>query len=123
MLKFQTRYVAIGFWNTLFSLFIFRFFLNIFSGYHYQILLLITFLISNIQSHSMQRRFAFKSKKPYKFELFRFFLGSFLAYFLNALLLHLMMKFTNLEVFNSQVLITILLIFFSYFLHKKLIFN
>lgn len=121
---FRTRkYVYVGVWNTIFSLAIFQILLYFCPALHYQIILLITFLVANFQSHFTQRKIVWKSKKNYFIEFTQFLSGSVFSYMINVVALAILTRITTIRLMYIQFVITVCLLTFSYFLHLKIIFN
>jgi len=117
------KYIYVGIWNTVFSLVLFRVLLWFFADLHYQFILLTTFVISNIQSHFTQRKFVWGSNKHYLFELIRFYASSIVSYFANVVLLAVLVRSTNYNIFSIQLGVTLLLLGMSFLSHSKLVFK
>jgi len=117
------KYIYVGVWNTIFSLAIFQILLHFCPVLHYQVILFITFLIANFQSHFTQRKFVWKSKKNYFVEFAQFLLGSVFSYMINVVALAILIRITTIRLIYIQSVITICLLAFSYVLHSKIIFN
>ncbi len=117
------RYVLVGVWNTIFSLTIFQILIYCYPNLHHQVVLLITFLMANCQSHFMQRRIVWESKKNYFVELTQFLSGSVFSYIVNVAALALLTRTTTFKLMEIQFFITIFLLVFSYLLHSRIIFR
>ena len=117
------KYIYVGVWNTIFSLAIFQILIYFCPDLHYQVILFITFLISNFQSHFTQRKIVWKSKKNYFIEFTQFLSGSVFSYMINVAALAILTQVTTFKLMHIQFLITICLLVFSYFLHSKIIFG
>ena len=117
------RYIYVGFWNTIFGLVIFQILIYFCQDLHYQVILFITFLISNFQSHFTQRKIVWKSKKNYFVEFIQFLSGSIFSYLINVAALAILTRVTTFKLMHIQFLITICLLVFSYVLHSKIIFR
>jgi hypothetical protein len=117
------KYIYIGIWNTLFSLVLFRVFLWLFQDLHYQFILLMTFICSNIQSHFTQRKFVWGANNHYLYELIRFYASSVASYFANVVLLAVLVRSTTFNIFTLQLAVTVLLLGFSFLSHSKLVFK
>ena len=117
------KYIYVGIWNTVFSLVLFRVLLWSYKDLHYQVILLLTFIISNIQSHFTQRKFVWESDNRYLYELIRFYASSVVGYFANVILLALFLRLTSFSVFLVQLVVTFLLLGVSFLSHSKLVFK
>ena len=93
------------------------------TGMSYQLVLFCSFTIATAQSHFTQRKFVWGAVNGYLNELFRFYLGIFGFYVLNALLLPLLVEGFDLDVFFSQCLLTIALVILSFWFQKKFVFS
>jgi putative flippase GtrA len=113
----------VGIFNTCFSVFLFYILLQSLKNIQYQLILFIAFVIANLQSHFTQRVFVWDSNNLYVPELLRFFVGAIGVFALNLVLLTLMVEYLGYTPFGSQVLITLSLTIFNYFLQKHTVFR
>jgi putative flippase GtrA len=119
----RVRFLIVGLWNTAFSLSMFYLFLKVFKSTNYQVLVLICFLLANIQSHLMQRTLVWKSKEPYFSELFRFIVNAIAISLLNFILLVLFVDLFNYPIYETQVFLALLLTIFNYYFQKHTVFK
>jgi putative flippase GtrA len=119
----KVRFLIVGAWNTFFGLALFYALIETRHTLNYQITLLCSFVLSTVQSHFSQRIFVWKSKQKYLAELSRFFLGTSIFYFVNAVLLPVLVEGVGLRVFISQCAITFFLTIASYFFQSKFVFS
>ena len=119
----RVRFLIVGLWNTTFSLSMFYLFLKVFKSTNYQVLVLSCFLLSNIQSHLMQRIFVWKSKEPYFSEIFRFIMSAIAISLLNFILLVLFVDLFNYPIYKTQVFLALLLTIFNYYFQKHSVFK
>ncbi len=112
-----------GVWNTIFGIGIFYLLLNFVIGVDYRIILLISFVIANLQSHLTQRSLVWNSKEQYVRELIRFFMGAMGIFVTNLLLLTFLVDFLGYETFESQVFLTLVLTVVNYFFQKHAVFK
>jgi putative flippase GtrA len=119
----KVRFLTVGVWNTIFALSMFYTLLKVFDSTSYQLLLVICFLVANIQSHFMQRTFVWKSKDPYIQEIFRFLVSAVTISLLNFLLLVLFVEVLDYQVFETQVTIALAITSLNFFLQKRLVFK
>ncbi len=114
-------FLLTGAWNTIFGLALFFSLLK--TGLNYQLVLFCSFTIATTQSHFTQRKFVWGATGGYFRELFRFYLGVFGFYVLNALILPLLVEGFNLDVFLSQCLLSCILAILSFWFQKKFVFK
>ena len=112
-----------GIWNAIFGIGVFYFLLNFLTGSDYRLVLLLSFIFSNLQSHATQRILVWKTKELYFFELLRFFAGAAGFFLINLLLLTFLVDILAHPTFQSQVFITIFLTFLNYFFQKHAVFK
>jgi putative flippase GtrA len=119
----QFRYLIVGVWNTIFGIGIFYFLLKLLIGVDYRLILFISFVLANLQSHLTQRALVWRSKERYVRELLRFFVGAVGIFVVNLLILTFMVDFLGYETFESQVLLTLVLTIANYFFQKHAVFK
>ena len=123
-LNVKYRYIAFGIWNWLFGVLVFLI-LSVFfkSTLHYNLLVLISYLVSSTQAHFIQRKFVWKSNNPYPSELIRF-ISSYIGMFIsNILLLTLIVNITNFSPTVLQLIISPILVIFMYIVNKTFVFR
>ena len=118
----KLKFVVVGVWNTFFGLILFLILLKIFSQSNYFILLVVSFLVSTTQSHSMQRRFVWKSDANYPRELLKFFVGTSGTFVINLVTLPFFVEVLNFPIYLSQILLVLLLTILGYSFQKYLVF-
>jgi putative flippase GtrA len=119
----QFRYLIVGVWNTIFGIGIFYLLLKFLIGVDYRLVLFISFILANLQSHLTQRALVWRSTERYVRELLRFFVGAVGIFVVNLLILTLMVDFLGYETFESQVLLTLVLTIANYFFQKHAVFK
>ncbi len=112
-----------GVWNTIFGIGIFYLLLKFLIGVDYRLILFISFVLANLQSHLTQRALVWRSTERYVRELLRFFVGAVGIFVVNLLILTLMVDFLGYETFESQVLLTLVLTIANYFFQKHAVFK
>ena len=122
-MRLQTRYLLVGFWNTIFGVSIFLALSNFWPSWPNYMILLLSYPISIIQSHFSQRNFVWASGNSYINELVKFSAGYWMQFILNLLLLEFGAKVFSLDRNICQIFITLLLIIFSFFVNKNYVFT
>ena len=117
------RYIIVGAWNTVFGIDTFVLVSSLLFSWPNYLVLFLSYLVSIVQSHFSQRFFVWVSSKPYFGELMRFGSGYILQFHINVLLLEIGVKVFSFDRNACQVFITIILLFFSFFLNKKYVFS
>jgi putative flippase GtrA len=85
--------------------------------------LLISYLVSIVQAHFMQRKFVWSSTEKYVQELVRFS-GAYISQFVaNLVLLQIFVRFIGLNRSVSQVIIVVLLTVVMFFVNKNGVFR
>ena len=98
--------------------------LSIILTFHYQVSLVIAFLCSLIVHYSLNRKFTFKSKsKRLILQISLFLLVVIIYLVLSMSLMFVCVEIILLHKMISKILITFLLFFVSFTLHKYLTFN
>jgi putative flippase GtrA len=123
MILIQLRYFIVGLWNTFFGIGIFYLLLKLLSVVDYRLILSISFILANLQSHLTQRTLVWRSEEYYFAELRRFFAGAIGIFIINLLLLTFLVDFMGYSTFESQVFLTLLLTILNYFLQKYAVFK
>ena len=123
-LNVKYRYITFGIWNWLFGVLVFLI-LSVFfkSTLHYNLLVLISYLVSSTQAHLIQRKFVWKSNNPYPSELIRFILSYIGMFISNILLLTLIVNITNFSPTVLQLIISPILVIFMYIVNKTFVFR
>jgi putative flippase GtrA len=119
------RFLLVGGYNTLFAYILFLilyFFFNKVILYPY--LLFISYIIAIIHNFFILRIFVFQKRtnKHWVIELFLTFLLYLIIYFINLLLLKILLLFIN-QMYLAQAIAIFIIPFFTYFLFKKWIYN
>jgi putative flippase GtrA len=91
------KYLLVGLWNASFSLATFYALLFALSGKRYQLALLISFLLSTLQSYSSQSFFVWHTSIRSLRRFFHFFVVCLAQYAINAIGLFLLVKLTSLN--------------------------
>ncbi len=116
----KSRFVIVGFWNTLVAWVIFivlqKFFVPPLTN---QTSIVATYLFSVLNSYVMQRIFVWESLHRVRAELPKFLIVNIIHLFLNLLFMRLFVDYMDYPVFASQFVVTILLIGLTYFLLKN----
>jgi len=122
--KSEARYIAVGVWNTFFSMAIFVAIHIAFS----EVLtvtegLTIAFVLGVIQSFATQKKYVWRSSEKVSDEFPKFLLISTLQYLSNVVLLRIFTLRLNMNVILSQILIASALILITYIVLKFWVFN
>ena len=112
-----------GLWNTIFGISAFYLLLKSFVGADYRLILFISFVLANLQSHITQRTLVWRSEERYFAELTRFFVGAIGIFIINLLLLTFLVDFLGYATFESQVILTFVLTIANYFFQKHAVFK
>ena len=121
MIKF--RYLVVGVWNTIFGIGVFYLLLKFLIGVDYRLILFISFVVANLQSHFTQRALVWRSKERYLPEVIRFFVGAVGIFVINLSLLTFLVEILGYETFESQVVLTLFLTIANYFFQKHAVFK
>jgi putative flippase GtrA len=120
----KIRFIIIGGWNTVFgySVFVVLWLLlrNIF---HYQLVLLITYILTLFHNYFTLKTFVFKAKGEFKHEYPRCFISSILGLISNACFLLIFVDTLKIQVLIAQILSMTLTAIATYFLHKYFTFQ
>jgi len=123
MILIQFRYLIVGLWNTIFGIAIFYLLLKFLIGTDYRLILFVSFVLANLQSHLTQRVLVWRSQERYFAELIRFFAGAVGVFVINLFLLTFLVDYLGYATFESQVFLTLLLTILNYFFQKHDIFK
>ena len=120
----KVRFILVGGFNTIFG---FSFFACLYSflheKLHYLIILIFSNFVSIIVAFFMLKFFVFKTKHNYLKELLRCFITYLAIFFLNSVLLYLLVNLFNQHVLISQLFITLTIVSLSYTGHKHFSFK
>jgi putative flippase GtrA len=121
--KTTTRYLLVGIWNSVFGVGIFLILSLSLPELSDSLILLISYLVSIVQAHFMQRKFVWSSIEKYFQELVRFS-GAYISQFMaNLVLLQIFVRFIGLNRSVSQVIIVLLLTVVMFFVNKNGVFR
>ncbi len=122
-MKTTTRYLLVGIWNSVFGVGIFLILSLSLPELSDSIILLISYLVSIVQAHFMQRKFVWSSTERYFQELVRFS-GAYISQFVaNLVLLQIFVRFIGLNRSVSQVIIVLILTVVMFFVNKNGVFR
>ena len=117
------RFLAVGLWNTAFGLILFTALLLAIGQSRYEVVFLVSSLISVIQAFFMQRFFVWKSTNRALKEFSRFATTYVLTIGLNFILLKTAVHSFNFSPLAAQYVITAALVISSYGLNKNWVFK
>ncbi len=118
--KTEVRYLIAGIWNSIFGVVLFATLIKYFEdSLGYVIILGISYPISIVQSHYVQRRFVWESSYSYKKELSRFGAVYLFQFATNLMLLSIAVEILGFPVLISQIVIVAILILISFVINKK----
>lgn len=117
------RFLVVGLWNAFFSLGIYYLFLFCFGTGAYEIALLISFVLSIMQSFFTQKRFVWHSKDFELTQFFHFSLICTMQYLLNALSMYLLVSQAHLSAKLMQIPVSFTIAVLSYFYFKSKVFR
>jgi putative flippase GtrA len=121
--KTTARYLLVGIWNSVFGVGIFLILSLSLPELSDSLILLISYLVSIVQAHFMQRKFVWSSTERYFQELVRFS-GAYISQFVaNLILLQIFVRFIGLNRSVSQVIIVVLLTVVMFFVNKNGVFR
>ena len=122
-MKTTTRYLLVGIWNSVFGVGIFLILSLSLPDLSDSLILLISYLVSIVQAHFMQRKFVWSSTERYFQELVRFS-GAYISQFVaNLILLQIFVRFIGLNRSVSQVIIVLILTVVMFFVNKNGVFR
>jgi len=120
----RSRYLIIGGINTAFGFALFTgVYLMFENEFNYLAIFISCQIIAVLFSHSMQRKFVWKSEVAYHVELFKFSTTYFVLSVINILLLAIAKERLNFPVLYSQYTIGFFLILSTYFIQKHWVFK
>lgn len=122
--KEKIQYLVTGIWNTIFGY-------GIFSLLHYlfkemindNIVLTISYIFSITNAYILYKLMVFKTKGNVCKEYIRFYFVYIWVYLMNIILLPIVTKAFNGDIYRSQAVIIILITIMSYFGNKKFTFK
>ena len=122
-MKTTTRYLLVGLWNSVFGVGIFLILSLSLPELSDSLILLISYLVSIVQAHFMQRKFVWSSTERYFQELVRLS-GAYISQFVaNLVLLQVFVRFVGLNRSVSQVIIVLILTVVMFFVNKNGVFR
>ena len=121
--RFMRRYIIVGIWNTVFGISVFFVVSNLFSALPNFPVLLLSYIVSIIQSHFAQRYFVWSSKKMYIAELIKFAAGYLVQFPINLIILEIAENVFSLHRNSCQLFLTPALVLFSFFVNKRYVFS
>ena len=122
-MKTTTRYLLVGIWNSVFGVGIFLILSLSLPELSDSLILLISYLVSIVQAHFMQRKFVWSSTERYFQELVRFS-GAYISQFVaNLVLLQIFVRFVGLNRSVSQIIIVLILTVVMFFVNKNGVFR
>ena len=122
-MKTTTRYLLVGLWNSIFGVGIFLILSLSLPKLSDSLVLLISYLVSIVQAHFMQRKFVWSSTERYFQELVRFS-GAYISQFVaNLVLLQIFVRLIGLNRSVSQVIIVLILTVVMFFVNKNGVFR
>lgn len=122
-MKYLSRYVMVGVWNSFFGIATFLTVSLVFDQTADGIVLVIAYVPNIIQAHYCQRRFVWRSRKKYFPELLKFSSAYLLQFVINLVLLLLTHGLFDLSREVRQISIALLLATVFYFVNKRGVFN
>ena len=116
----QIKFAIVGFWNTLFAWIVFVTIQLLFVPPLTNLKsVLVTYVVSVVNSYGMQRVFVWGSKSQVASEFLKFVLVTFCQLSLNLLLMHFFVDLRGFAPIPSQLLISIFLICLTYLVMKN----
>lgn len=120
----RSRYLIVGGVNTVFGFALFTgVFLLFENKFNYLTIFVFCQVVAVLFSHSMQRRFVWRTEVGYLVELFKFSASYFFISVINILLLAVAKERLNFPVLYSQYTIGFSLILAMYFIQKTWVFK
>ena len=119
------RFILVGIWNTLFGYLVFVVLVYVFPfGEDDSVwVLLITYLISGLQSYFAQRVLVWNSKAEIPLELLKFVLVTICGFLLNWILLHSLHKFLMESILLAQLVAILMTTIATFFVLKNFAFT
>ena len=118
----KIRFILIGGLNALISYIIFSILCLLFGVEVYQISLALSWFFSSIISFLTQKYFVFNVKGNFIKQYCKCLTTWFFSYFINAIVLELLVKKLGFNVYLGQILATLVCAIFTYVLFKKFAF-
>ena len=122
----KLRFVLVGGFNATVQYLLYILFLYLMGEEKYQIALLLSWIISSFSSFATQKIFVFCTKGNFKIWLKEYSkcVGVWIiAYFINAVILDMLIKFANINAYIAQILAIICTTVSSYILFKYFAFK
>ena len=117
----KIRFLLVGGWNTFFALCLFALILKLLNNY--KITLVISHLISVLQSFLTFKFFVFRSSGKFLHEYIKINAVYLLHFFLNFGMLYACVEILKLNTLSSQIIITCILVILNYILNKNFTFK
>lgn len=118
--RLEVKYAIAGVWNSIFGVLFFAGLIHFFEDeLGYLVILGISYPISILQSHFVQRKFVWSSSYGYTSELMRFGIVYLVQFIANLLLLSLAVEILGKPVLMAQIVIVVILICISFIINKK----
>ena len=123
-LNVKYKYITFGIWNWFFGVLVFLV-LSLFfkSTLHYNLLVLISYVISSTQAHFIQRKFVWKSNNDYLLELIRFLLSYIGMFISNVVILTIVVNISNFSPTVLQLIVSPTLVILMYIVNKTFVFR
>lgn len=119
----KIRFAIVGCFNALIAYMIYVFFILIFGKYYYQHSLALAWIFSSIISFFTHRIFVFRGKGNLIKEYIKCASTWIVAYFINAFLLEILVKFIKLNPYLAQVIAPAIAGIFTFIMFKKMAFK
>lgn len=122
--KKKIRYIAVGFWNTVFSYaaFVFLYYLTK-SWLHYMVVLLLSQIVGLTNAYICYKLFVFKTKGNIVREYLRFYVVYGTTFVVNLMLIAFFVELLGINPVVSQGIIAIVVVTMAYFGHSRFSFN
>lgn len=117
----KIRFLFVGGYNTVFSYLLYVVFVYV--GMTAQLALLLSFLISSINSYLTQKFYVFLTRGNYLKEYVKCLVTWMGSYVLNAALLFVLMKFVGLNAYFAEFVVLVLLTIYSFVVLKYFAFK
>ncbi len=119
----KIRFLIIGAFNAAVSYCFYAVFCLILGAAHYQVALILAWILSSGISFTAQKYLVFKTKGNWLKEYSKCCLTWFLSYVLNALFLEICISFLHINVYIAQIISTFSVALFTYILFKRFAFK
>ena len=122
--KKKLRYLAVGFWNTIFSYaaFVLLYFLTK-SWLHYMAVLVLSQIVGITNAYICYKLFVFKTKGNIVREYLRFYVIYGTTFVVNLVLIGFFVELLGINLVVSQGIIAIVVVIMAYFGHNRFSFN